>query len=112
MKSILLLLSLATVICALINGPAAHADQRKCPGLRALNGQCANQQTVEDAQLRAMVVTTVRTSYLGTPIGTIGGPFIPFERLFQDNPAVFGLPTYTIFSRDLSVNTGRFIRTK
>ncbi len=55
----------------------------KCPGLRALNGQCANPLTVADAQSRAMIVSTVRVSYYGTPIGDIGGPFISFESNFK-----------------------------
>ena len=72
----------------------------KCPGLRALNGQCANPLTVADAQSRAMIVSTVRVSYYGTPIGDIGGPFIPFDKQFQNSPTnlnslVFGLPTYS-----------------
>jgi hypothetical protein len=34
-------------------------------------------------------------SYYGTPQGSIGGPYIPFERFFQDNDILFGLPTAT-----------------
>jgi hypothetical protein len=26
----------------------------------------------------------------------VGGRYIPFERIFQDNPQVFGLPTVTL----------------
>ncbi len=63
----------------------------KCPGLRALNGQCANPLTVADAQSRAMIVSTVRVSYYGTPIGDIGGPFIPFDKQFQNSPTQFEL---------------------
>ena len=76
---------------------SSHA---RCPGLKALGGKCADPLIVEDAQQRAMVVTTVRNSYFGTPIGTIGGAYIPFERLFRDDPLVFGLPTYKYFSYD------------
>jgi hypothetical protein len=61
--------------------------------LRALNGSCTNPVVVEAARLRAIILPTVRVSYLGTPMGTVGGKYIPFERLFQDNPMVFGLPT-------------------
>jgi hypothetical protein len=61
--------------------------------LRALNGACTNPAVVEAARLRAIIIPTVRVAYLGTPMGTVGGRFITFERLFQDNPAVFGLPT-------------------
>ena len=67
--------------------PAAE----KC--LRALDGSCVNPAVAEGARLRAIIVPSVRVSYFGTPAGTVGGPFIPFERLFQDNPVVFGLPT-------------------
>jgi hypothetical protein len=65
--------------------------QEKC--LRALDGSCTKPLVVEGARLRAIVVPSVRVSYLGTPAGTIGGDYIPFERLFQDDPKVFGLPT-------------------
>jgi hypothetical protein len=61
--------------------------------LRALNGACTNPVVVEAARLRAIIIPTVRVSYLGTPMGTVAGRYIPFERLFQDNPVVFGLPT-------------------
>jgi hypothetical protein len=81
----------------------AASAETKCPGLRALNGQCANVLTVADAQSRAMIVSTVRVSYFGTPIGDIGGPFIPFDKQFQNNPnslnsLVSGLPTYTFLT--------------
>jgi len=65
--------------------------QEKC--LRALDGSCTKPLVVEGARLRAIVVPSVRVSYFGTPAGTIGGDYIPFERLFQDDPKVFGLPT-------------------
>jgi hypothetical protein len=68
--------------------------EQKC--LRALNGACTNPISVESARLRAEIIPAVRVSYLGTPAGTIGGSYIPFERLFQDNPLVFGLPTFTL----------------
>ncbi len=61
--------------------------------LRALNGACTNPIVVEAARLRAIIMPTVRVSYLGTPMGTVGGRYITFERIFQDNPMVFGLPT-------------------
>lgn len=68
--------------------------EQKC--LRALNGACTNPVSVESARLRAEIIPAVRVSYLGTPAGTIGGSYIPFERLFQDNALVFGLPTFTL----------------
>jgi hypothetical protein len=68
--------------------------EQKC--LRALNGACTNPISVEQARLRAEIIPAVRVSYLGTPAGTVGGAYIPFERLFQDNPLVFGLPTFTL----------------
>jgi hypothetical protein len=61
--------------------------------LRALDGKCTNPAVVEAARLRAIIIPTVRVSYYGTPAGTVGGPYIRFERFFQDNPQVFGLPT-------------------
>jgi hypothetical protein len=67
--------------------------ERKC--LRALNGACTNPYSVESARLRAEIIPAVRVSYFGTPAGTVGGSYIPFERLFQDNPLLFGLPTFT-----------------
>jgi len=67
--------------------------EQKC--LRALNGACTNPLSVESARLRAEIIPAVRVSYFGTPAGTIGGSYIPFERLFQDNALLFGLPTFT-----------------
>jgi hypothetical protein len=69
------------------------APAEKC--LRALDGSCTKPDIVEATRVRAQIIPSVRVSYLGTPMGTIGGPFIPFERFFQDNPVVFGLPTST-----------------
>jgi hypothetical protein len=66
--------------------------EQKC--LRALNGACTDPVSVEAARLRAEIIPAVRLSYFGTPAGTVGGDYIPFERLFQDNPRVFGLPTF------------------
>ena len=68
--------------------------EQKC--LRALNGACTNPISVEQVRLRAEIIPAVRLSYLGTPAGTIGGSYIPFERLFQDNTFLFGLPTATL----------------
>jgi hypothetical protein len=66
---------------------------QKC--LKALDGSCTNPDMVEAARLRAVVLASERVSYFGTPAGQIGGPFITFERLFQDNTFLFGLPTST-----------------
>src|ERR1044071_4768732 len=63
------------------------------PCLKALDGSCVKTEIVEATRLRAVIIPSVRVSYFGTPAGSIGGPFIPFERLFQDNDALFGLPT-------------------
>jgi hypothetical protein len=71
------------------------APAEKC--LRALDGSCTNPAMVEAARVRGAIIPAVRVAYEGTPLGTIGGPFIPFERFFQDNPVVFGLPTSTFF---------------
>ncbi len=71
--------------------PKQAQPQEKC--LRALNGACTNPVVVEAARLRGIIIPTVRVSYLGTPMGTVGGKYIPFERFFQDNPTIFGLPT-------------------
>jgi hypothetical protein len=72
---------------------AAAPPPPKC--LKALDGSCTNPDMVEAARLRAAVFSSVRVSYFGTPAGTVGGGFIPFERLFQDNDLLFGLPTST-----------------
>jgi hypothetical protein len=70
--------------------------EQKC--LRALDGSCTNFAAAETARLRAIIIPTVLVSYYGTPAGTVGGYYIPFERLFRDNPLLFGLPTnvYTV----------------
>ncbi len=73
--------------------PAPVVPLEKC--LRALDGSCTKPEIVEVTRLRAVIIPSVRVAYEGTPMGTIGGPYIPFERFFQDNPIVFGLPTST-----------------
>jgi hypothetical protein len=73
--------------------PARVAQiEQKC--LRALNGACTNPIAVRAVTLRAEIIPAVRVSYLGTPAGTIGGRYIPFERFYQDNQLVFGLRTF------------------
>jgi hypothetical protein len=72
---------------------APPAPQQRC--LKALDGSCTNPDMVEAARLRGVVFASVGVSYFGTPAGTVGGPFIPFERLFQDNDILYGLPTST-----------------
>lgn len=69
--------------------PAATTPA-KC--LRALDGSCAQPALVEAARQRAIIVSSVRVSYHGTPAGSIGGSEIPFERLFREDPFRFGLP--------------------
>jgi hypothetical protein len=70
---------------------AAAPSNGKC--LRALNGACTNEASVEAARRRAMIIPAVTVSYLGTPAGSLGGPYIRYERIFQDNPLIYGLPT-------------------
>ena len=70
------------------------AIEQKC--LRALDGSCTDPLAVEAVRLRAEIIPAVRLSYFGTPAGTIGGYYIPFERFFQDNVLLFGLPTNTL----------------
>jgi hypothetical protein len=77
------------------------AQAQQCPGLRALDGTCANVAAVEIARRRAMILSSQRVSYFGTPAGTVGGQFIPFERLFRDDPLLFGLPTVTSIAVDI-----------
>lgn len=70
------------------------AVQQKC--LRALNGACTNPTSVEEARLRAVIIPASQVSYLGTPAGTFGGDYITYQRFFQDNPLLYGLPTFTL----------------
>lgn len=58
--------------------------------LRALDGNCTKLAVVESVRLRALVFSTLRVSYYGTPAGTVPGGI---ERLFRDNSVLFGLPT-------------------
>ena len=93
------MLKIAMAVLPLLWVDAGNSQESKsCPGLRALSGGCANIQAVQDATDLAMVMTTVRASYFGTPIGSMGGPFIPFERLFSDDMLLYGLPTYSVRS--------------
>jgi hypothetical protein len=66
---------------------------QKC--LKALDGSCVKTEIAEATRQRAAIISSVRVSYWGTPQGSIGGPYIPFERLFQDNDILFGLPSVT-----------------
>jgi hypothetical protein len=66
---------------------------QKC--LKALDGSCVKTEIAEATRQRAAIISSVRVSYYGTPQGSIGGPYIPFERFFQDNDILFGLPTAT-----------------
>jgi len=94
-------LTLGLAAALLISSGAANAQSRtrttaaipsqKC--LKALDGSCTRPEIVEATRQRAAIISGVRVSYFGTPQGSIGGPFIPFERLFQDNDTLFGLPT-------------------
>ena len=87
---------IAAALCCLMSSLSAQAQsapQEKC--LRALDGSCTNPAMVEAARLRAVIISSVRVSYFGTPAGTIGGKYITFERLYQDNELLFGLPTST-----------------
>ena len=94
-------LTFALAAALLVGSSAANAQSRTRtvaaqppqPCLRALNGSCVKTEIVEATRLRAVIIPSVRVSYFGTPAGSIGGPFIPFERLFQDNEVLFGLPT-------------------
>ncbi len=63
--------------------------------LRALDGSCTKPELVDAAGRRAEIMSSVRVSYFGTPAGTVGSAYIPYERFFRDNEIVFGLPTYT-----------------
>jgi hypothetical protein len=96
-----LVLTAGVVAALLAASGAANAQSRTRtaaqptqPCLKALNGACVKPEIVEATRQRAAIIPSVRVSYYGTPQGSIGGPYIPFERLFQDNDVLFGLPTY------------------
>ena len=74
---------------------AAFAQQTRCKSIKALDGTCADAALVDLNSRRSAVIASARTSYNGSPIGTVGLKPIPYERLFRDDPAVYGLPTYT-----------------
>ena len=89
-----------TTVLWIAASSAVSAQTKRCPGLKALDGTCANVAVVEIARRRAMILSSQRVSYFGTPAGTVGGQFIPFERLFRDDPLLFGLPTVTTIGVD------------
>lgn len=66
--------------------------KQKCASVQSLDGQCADLKLVEKAEKRASVISSNQASYFGTPIGTVGLPFIPHERLFRDDRLLFGIP--------------------
>ena len=71
--------------------PASQAQQ--CASIKTADGKCADPKLVEMANRRAAIVSSQFTSYLGTPLGSVGMPFVPQERLFRDDTVLFGLPT-------------------
>jgi hypothetical protein len=73
--------------------PVASAQQQPCASLKAADGSCVDPKLVAMANRRATIVSSQFTSYLGSPFGSVGMPFIPQERLFRDDTVVFGLPT-------------------
>jgi hypothetical protein len=87
-----LLLGLSDAAVAQSRTRTAAAPPARC--LKAMDGSCVRPEIVEATRQRAAIIPAVRVSYFGTPQGSIGGSFIPFERLFQDNPLIFGLPTF------------------
>jgi hypothetical protein len=100
-----LILTFGLAAALLISADAANAQSRARtaavqpaqsaqPCLKALDGSCVKGYIVEATRQRAAIISSVRVSYYGTPQGSIGGPYIPFERLFQDNDILFGLPTF------------------
>lgn len=92
------------MISAIGSPSLVWAQSQKCAGSRALDGTCANMASMEIARRRAMILSSQRVSYFGTPAGTVGGDFIPFKRLFQNDPALFGLPTFTTITFDAKKN--------
>jgi hypothetical protein len=77
----------------LSHAPASSQEQRQCPSLKAADGSCVDPGLVAAANRRAAIVASQFTSYLGTPMGSVGTPFIPQERLFRDDTRLYGLPT-------------------
>jgi hypothetical protein len=85
--------TLAVIAVAAAAAPAVSQEKQQCPSIKAADGSCADPRLVEAANRRAAIVSSQSTSYLGTPLGSVGMPFIPQERLFRDDPTLFGLPT-------------------
>lgn len=84
----------------LLVAPGVASSQEKkqsqkkqvCASIQSLDGGCADVKLVEKAERRASVISSNRASYFGTPMGTVGLPFIPHERLFRDDRVLFGIP--------------------
>src|SRR5262245_33066471 len=91
-RIIQVLVVMASVSAVTVPAPAQE-KQPQCPSIKAADGTCADPKLVEAANRRAAIVSSQFTSYLGTPLGSVGMPFIPQERLFRDDPTLFGLPT-------------------
>ena len=90
-----MILQVLLVLAALALVALSAGAQQQCPSIKAADGKCVDAGMVAAANKRATVVSSGFASYLGTPQGTLGLPFIPYERLFRDDPVVFGLPTNT-----------------
>jgi len=73
-------------------GVASSQEKQKCATIQTLDGVCADVTLVEKVERRASVISSNQASYFGTPIGTVGLPFIPHERLFRDDRVLFGIP--------------------
>lgn len=98
----------ASLVLATLTAVAPVWAQQSCPSIRAAEGKCADPALVAAANRRATIISSAFASYLGTPQGTVGLSFIPHERLFRDDPVVFGLPTNIV---DIGDST-RTIRSK
>ena len=90
MTKLFTLLLVSAALCT-----SVAAQQNACKSIKALDGTCADPTLVDINSRRSAVISSARTSYNGSPIGTVGLKPIPYERLYRDDPVVYGLPTYT-----------------
>lgn len=97
---ILSALALLVALAAATAPASAQQKAKTCPSIKAADGSCVDPGLVATANKRAAIVSSQFTSYLGTPMGSVGQPFIPQERLFRDDQTLYGLPTNVTVTGD------------
>lgn len=81
-----------------VSSMAAAQAPQPCPGLRAVNGQCAAPDLVAGNNVRSGVFASGYASYFGTPLGTVGTGPIDHQRVYRTGPLPEAPPLTVVFA--------------